>query len=58
MFPLCAGKRNQDHIGRYAKRQQNMCGLRREVNDATAQARQAQKQAKAAQKHAKTSEAR
>ena len=58
MFPLCAGKRNEDLIDRYTKRKHNMRGLRREANDATAQARQALEQAKAAQKHAKTSEER
>ena len=55
---LFAGKRNQDRLGRYTKRKENMRGLKREVNDATAHARQAQDQAKTAQKQLKVSEAR
>ena len=55
---LFAGKRNQDRLGRYAKRKHNMRDLKREANDATAHARQAQEQAKTAQKQSKTFEAR
>ena len=58
IMPLFAGKRNQDRLGRYAKRKENMRGLKREANDATAHARQAQDQAKTAQKQLKVSEAR
>ena len=55
---LFAGKRNQDRLGRYAKRKQNLREFKREANDATANARRAQEQAKKAQKQAKAIEAR
>ena len=53
-----ADKRNQDRLRRYAGRQENIRELKREANDATAQARQAQEEAKTAQKQVKDSVAR
>ena len=50
-----ADKRNQDRLRRYAGRQENIRELKREANDATAQARQVQEEAKTTQKQVKDS---